>query len=311
MDTALPVDDPALRIIPADAGRACRVGAGAHADPQRRLLYIHGGAWTLGSPTRPPPPDRQVFRGGQRRCAGDRLPPDARAPAWPASRTCRAAYRWMLDHGPEGPSPANALFVAGDSAGGNLTLSLIAWIRDQGLRAPNAAVALSPATDGTLQPQPQEQHRDRSDAGAAVQGAGEGAAHRAAVGWLGAEPHAAQPPGGLARLRRPSACRRCWCRPARRKCCSTMPGAMSTRPRQRALRSSFKAGATWCTCGSCSILNCPKGRRPFARLPRSCRPGRRAGAGPYNLMQRRPGAALLQRPACGIQQKTRERVVGM
>jgi acetyl esterase/lipase len=63
----------------------------------------------------------------------------------------------MLDHGPSGPdtpvptnAPASAVFVAGDSAGGNLTLSLIAWVRDNGLRAPNAAVALSPSTDGTL-----------------------------------------------------------------------------------------------------------------------------------------------------------------
>ncbi len=63
---------------------------------------------------------------------------------------CRSAYRWMLDHGPDGPGPARAVFVAGDSAGGNLTLSLIAWVRDQGLRAPDAAVALSPATDSTL-----------------------------------------------------------------------------------------------------------------------------------------------------------------
>jgi acetyl esterase/lipase len=63
---------------------------------------------------------------------------------------CRRAYRWLLDNGPDGAAPASAVFVAGDSAGGNLTLSLLAWIRDQGLRAPNAAVALSPATDGTL-----------------------------------------------------------------------------------------------------------------------------------------------------------------
>lgn len=63
---------------------------------------------------------------------------------------CRRAYRWLLDHGPQGPSRPCAVFVAGDSAGGNLTLSLLAWLRDEGLRAPNAAVALSPATDGTL-----------------------------------------------------------------------------------------------------------------------------------------------------------------
>jgi acetyl esterase/lipase len=63
---------------------------------------------------------------------------------------CRTAYRWLVDHGPDGPSAAGRLFVAGDSAGGNLTLSLLAWIRDLGLRRPDAAVALSPATDSAL-----------------------------------------------------------------------------------------------------------------------------------------------------------------
>src|SRR5699024_7577104 len=52
--------------------------------------------------------------------------------------------------GPNGAASAKTLFVAGDSAGGNLTLSLIAWIRDQGLQAPDAVVALSPATDSTF-----------------------------------------------------------------------------------------------------------------------------------------------------------------
>jgi acetyl esterase/lipase len=63
---------------------------------------------------------------------------------------CRTAYRWMLEHGPEACAPATAIFVAGDSAGGNLALSLLAWVRDQGLRAPNAVVALSPATDSSF-----------------------------------------------------------------------------------------------------------------------------------------------------------------
>ena len=63
---------------------------------------------------------------------------------------CRNAYRWILDNGPDGPQPLTALVVAGDSAGGNLTLATIAWARDQGLRPADAAVALSPATDGSL-----------------------------------------------------------------------------------------------------------------------------------------------------------------
>ena len=42
------------------------------------------------------------------------------------------------------------VYIGGDSAGGNLTLTLIAWVRDQALRQPDAAVALSPVTDGTF-----------------------------------------------------------------------------------------------------------------------------------------------------------------
>jgi len=63
---------------------------------------------------------------------------------------CQAAYRWILANGPAGPAPAASLVVSGDSAGGNLTLAVIAWARDAGLRPANAAVALSPATDNTL-----------------------------------------------------------------------------------------------------------------------------------------------------------------
>jgi acetyl esterase/lipase len=55
-----------------------------------------------------------------------------------------------LENGPDGRSPAQTLVVAGDSAGGNLTLSLLAWVRDQGLRQADAGIALSPATDAVL-----------------------------------------------------------------------------------------------------------------------------------------------------------------
>jgi len=55
-----------------------------------------------------------------------------------------------LDNGANGPSTAESVVVGGDSAGGNLTLSLLAWVRDQGLRQADAGVALSPATDAVL-----------------------------------------------------------------------------------------------------------------------------------------------------------------
>jgi acetyl esterase/lipase len=122
----------------------------AGADPDRRLLYLHGGAFTMGS--------RRSHRGitsTLSRLAGAavlaidyRLMPEHGRLDCLAD--CQRAYRWILDNGPQGPAPAKALFVAGDSAGGNLCLVLIAWARDAGLRRADAAVALSPVTDGTL-----------------------------------------------------------------------------------------------------------------------------------------------------------------
>jgi acetyl esterase/lipase len=120
------------------------------ADPTRRTLYIHGGAWMMGSPRshRTITTKFSEITGGAVLAIDYRLMPEH--PRMAGIDDCRVAYRWMLEHGPEGNAPASAVYVAGDSAGGNLTLSLIAWVRDQGLRAPDAAVALSPATDGTL-----------------------------------------------------------------------------------------------------------------------------------------------------------------
>jgi acetyl esterase/lipase len=120
------------------------------ADPQRRTLYIHGGAFMMGSPKshRTLTSRFSELTGGAVLAIDYRLMPEH--PRRAGIEDCRSAYRWMLDHGPHGKAAATAVFVAGDSAGGNLTLSLINWVRDQGLRAPDAAVALSPLTDATL-----------------------------------------------------------------------------------------------------------------------------------------------------------------
>ncbi len=120
------------------------------ADGTRRTLYIHGGAFMMGSPQshRTLTSRFSEMTGGAVLAIDYRLMPEH--PRRAGIEDCRSAYRWMLENGPSGAEPARAVFVAGDSAGGNLTLSLLAWVRDQGLRAPDAAVALSPATDGTL-----------------------------------------------------------------------------------------------------------------------------------------------------------------
>jgi acetyl esterase/lipase len=139
------------RFIPVDAnGVKAEWVLAPGADPARRTLYIHGGAFMLGSPRshRTLTTRFSAMTGGAVLAIDYRLMPEN--PRRAGIEDCRTAYRWLLANGPDGAAPAQAAFVAGDSAGGNLTLSLIAWVRDTGLRAPDAAVALSPLTDATL-----------------------------------------------------------------------------------------------------------------------------------------------------------------
>ncbi len=116
----------------------------------RRMLYIHGGAFFAGSPlSHRPITDRLARLTGCAVLAVDyRLMPEHRR--IDGIEDCRQAYRWLLDNGPDGAEPASYMLVAGDSAGGNLCLSLLAWVRDTGLRQADAGIALSPATDGAL-----------------------------------------------------------------------------------------------------------------------------------------------------------------
>lgn len=70
-----------------------------------------------------------------------RLTPQHRFPA--QLKDAVQAYRWLLNHQSDGSD----LIVAGDSAGGNLTLALLLAARDESLPMPALAIALSPPTD--------------------------------------------------------------------------------------------------------------------------------------------------------------------
>lgn len=119
------------------------------ADPARRVLYIHGGAFIAGSPNSHRTVTSQfsaVARAAVLAIDYRLMPENHRIEG---IEDCRMAYRWIRENGPGGPGPATRLFLGGDSAGGNLSLSLLSWIRDQRLPAPDAVVALSPTVDAT------------------------------------------------------------------------------------------------------------------------------------------------------------------
>ena len=122
----------------------------ASADPNRRLLYIHGGGYSMGSPMSHRPITARLSQTTKSAVLAIdyRLLPEYTRMDGIAD--CWTAYRWILDNGPAGAARVHTLFVAGDSAGGNLALVTVARARNERVRAADAVVVLSPQTDTTL-----------------------------------------------------------------------------------------------------------------------------------------------------------------
>ncbi len=120
------------------------------ADPDLRLLYLHGGGYVSGCAANYLPLAAQLSAAAQ--CAvllpDYRLAPEHRFPA--GLEDCVRAHEGILAAGPYGSGPARATFIAGDSAGGGLALSTLLALRDRGLRLPLAGMPLSACTDLTL-----------------------------------------------------------------------------------------------------------------------------------------------------------------
>lgn len=120
------------------------------ADPQLRLLYLHGGGWVSGSGGRYLTLAAHISAAAK--CAvmlpDYRLAPEHPFPA--GLEDCVAAHEWIVSNGPSGPGRAKATFIAGDSAGGNLTLTTLLALRDRKLPLPAGGIPLSAATDFTL-----------------------------------------------------------------------------------------------------------------------------------------------------------------
>ncbi len=116
------------------------------AEPDRFLLFIHGGGYSLGSLRSHGPLATRIARETRRRVLFPeyRLAPEHPFPA--AVNDVLATWQWLIA---EGADPASVVAI-GDSAGGGLTLALLQALRDRGQAAPDAAVLISPWIDLTL-----------------------------------------------------------------------------------------------------------------------------------------------------------------
>src|SRR5271157_3076774 len=113
------------------------------ADPGRAILYLHGGGYVIGSINTHRSLAARLSRAAKARVLliDYRLAPEHPFPA--AVDDSVAAYRWMLAQGLK----ASRIAVAGDSAGGGLTVATLVAIRDAKLPVPAAGACLSPWID--------------------------------------------------------------------------------------------------------------------------------------------------------------------
>lgn len=134
---------PAVWIEPATA-RASAGALGIPAAPApRTILYLHGGGYVCGSTRTHLRLMANLADAAHARIfAPDyRLAPEHPYPA--AVEDSWSVYWWLLC---QGIDPAT-LIVAGDSAGGGLTVALLLALRDAGLPLPAAGILLSPWLD--------------------------------------------------------------------------------------------------------------------------------------------------------------------
>lgn len=113
------------------------------ADSTRAMLYLHGGGYVIGSIVSHRELAARLSRAtGSRVLVIDyRMAPENPFPA--AVEDATAAYRWMLANGFD----STHITIAGDSAGGGLTVATLVALRDAGVPLPALGVCISPWID--------------------------------------------------------------------------------------------------------------------------------------------------------------------
>ncbi len=137
------VDDD-IKVEPVDAGGvSAEWVTPPNVKADRVLMYVHGGGYIMCS--------ARFHRGLVARLARAagvkalnvdyRLAPEHPYPA--AVNDATAAYRWLISQGVK----PDHIVMAGDSAGGGLTLATLVNLRNSGIPLPSAAICISPWVD--------------------------------------------------------------------------------------------------------------------------------------------------------------------
>jgi len=131
-------------------GVECEWAVAPNADPKKRVVFIHGGAFIIGSII-----GHRKFTDQLSRLANAavltvnyrKLPRHSRKAG---IDDVQQAYQWALENGPDGKQTLDFLMVAGDSAGGNLAHMLASWSHNNSLRKPDCIISFSPSLDKTF-----------------------------------------------------------------------------------------------------------------------------------------------------------------
>jgi acetyl esterase/lipase len=114
-----------------------------NARTDRFVVYLHGGGFVMGSVDTHRGLMGRISRSAEARVLGInyRLAPEFPFPA--ALEDATTAYKWLIAN----EAKASDIVIAGDSAGGGLSLSMLVALRDAGNPLPAAGVCLSPWAD--------------------------------------------------------------------------------------------------------------------------------------------------------------------
>ena len=137
-----PPDDAAIEEIMIENMNADWVTV-PESEDNRVVLYLHGGGYVIGTNVGYREFGARMARATRAKVlvANYRLAPENPFPA--AVDDAVMSYRWLIAQG----VPADRIMIAGDSAGGGLTLATLVALRDGGDPLPACATCFSPWVD--------------------------------------------------------------------------------------------------------------------------------------------------------------------